>query len=213
MAISDQFSNLNFREPWTLPVLPKLFVLVFLFAAIIGVAYGALFQGQLEELAAGEQREKQLKDEYKQKKAQSVNLKAYQDQLREIDTTFGTLLKQLPNKSQMESLLVEINQSGLGRGLQFELFKPAPQETMHDFYAELPISLKLLGKYHDMGAFAADIAQLSRIVLLNDVALSVSKDGQTLTMDSTARTFRYLDDDELAAQRKAKEAAAKAAKK
>lgn len=212
MAVSSQFRNLNFREPWTLPALPKLLFLLVLFALILGAIYFAVFQGQLDDLHAGEQREAQLKAEYKDKKTKAVNLEAYRAQLREIDTTFGTLLKQLPNKSQMESLLVEINQAGLGRGLQFELFKPAPQETMRDFYAELPITLKVLGQYHDMGTFASDIAQLSRIVLLNDLALSVSKDG-SLTLDSTARTFRYLDDDELAAQRKAKEAAAKAAKK
>ncbi len=213
MAMSDQFRNLNFREPWTLPALPKLGMLLFIFAAIIGIAYLVFYQDQLQQLEYAQQQEAQLKEEYVKKKAQAVNLDAYREQLREIDTTFGTLLKQLPNKSQMESLIVEINQAGLGRGLQFELFKPAPQETMHDFYAELPITLKVLGQYHDIGTFAGDIAQLSRIVTLNDLALSVSKDGAQITLDSTARTFRYLDDEELLKQRKAKEAALKAAKK
>jgi len=139
-----------------------------------------------------------------------VNLDVLRAQLREIETSFGTLLKQLPNKSQMEALLVDINQAGLGRGLQFELFKPAQSETQREFYAELPISIKLTGNYHDMGAFASDIGQLPRIVTLNDIALNVGKDG-TLTMDTTAKTFRYLDDDELSAQRAATKAA-KAAK-
>jgi type IV pilus assembly protein PilO len=140
-----------------------------------------------------------------------VNLDLLRAQLKEIETSFGTLLKQLPNKSQMEALLVDINQAGLGRGLQFELFKPAPSETTREFYAELPISIKLTGNYHDMGAFASDIGQLPRIVTLNDIALNVGKDGM-LTMDTTAKTFRYLDEDELAAQRAAAKAA-KAAKK
>jgi type IV pilus assembly protein PilO len=135
-------------------------------------------------------------------------------QLRDIETSFGALLKQLPNKSQMEALLVEINQAGLGRGLQFELFRPAPAESVKEFYAELPITIKVTGNFHDMGAFASDVGQLPRIVTLNDMRLGVAKDG-TLTLDTTAKTFRYLDDEELAAQRKAAQAAkaAKAAKK
>jgi len=122
--------------------------------------------------------------------------------LREIDTQFGALLKQLPNKAQMDALLVDINQAGLSRGLQFELFKPAAAEAAKEFYAELPITLKLIGTYHDMGGFAADVGQLPRIVTLNNVSIEAGKDGN-LTMDVTARTFRYLDEDELAAQRKA----------
>lgn len=205
MAIAD----LNFREPWSLPALPKLLLLFCLFALILGVVYFAVWQGQLDELDAGRNEEVKLKDQYRVKKTQAVNLDLYRTQLRDIDTTFGTLLKQLPNKSQMEALLVEINQAGLGRGLQFELFRPAQQENMKDFYAELPITLKIVGSYHDMGAFASDIAQLSRIVLLNDLAVSVAKDGN-LILDSTARTFRYLDEEELAAQKKARDAAAAA---
>jgi len=136
----------------------------------------------------------------------------HRQQLREIDTQFGALLRQLPNKSQMDALLVDINQAGLGRGLQFELFKPAPQESLRDFYAELPIQVKVMGNYHDMGAFASDVGQLSRIVTLNDVKIDAGKDG-TLTMEAIARTFRYLDDQELASQRKAAAAAKKGAKK
>jgi type IV pilus assembly protein PilO len=201
-SVLDQFKNLNTRDPGSWPPLPKLGLLVLLFAAILVVAYFLDWQGQLEELDAGRNQETQLKDQYKDKKRQAVNLDLYRQQLREIDTSFGALLKQLPNKSQMEALLVDINQAGLGRGLQFELFRPAPQENVKEFYAELPITLKILGNYHDMGAFASDIGQLSRIVTLNDIALTVSKDGQ-LTMDATAKTFRYLDDEELSAQRKA----------
>jgi type IV pilus assembly protein PilO len=128
--------------------------------------------------------------------------------LREIDNSFGALLKQLPNKSQMDALLVDINQAGLGRGLQFELFKPAPQEIVKDFYAELPVSVRVTGGYHDMGQFASDIAQLSRIVTLNDIVIGpAGKDGSVLAMDTIAKTFRYLDDEEVAKQKKTAAAA------
>jgi type IV pilus assembly protein PilO len=207
IAVLDQFKNLNTRDPGSWPALPKLLLLVALFAAILVAAYFLDWQGQIEQLDAGRAQETQLKDQFKDKKRQAVNLDLYRQQLREIDSSFGALLKQLPNKSQMEALLVDINQAGLGRGLQFDLFRPAQQETVKEFYAELPITLKVVGNYHDMGAFASDIGELSRIVTLNDMALNVAKDG-TLTMDATAKTFRYLDDEELSAQR----AAAKAAK-
>ena len=209
-GVVDQFRNLNTRDPGSWPALPKLLLLVAILVGVLVVAYFLDWQGQLDELEAGRQQEAKLKQEYVDKKRQAVNLDLLRAQLREIETSFGTLLKQLPNKSQMEALLVDINQAGLGRGLQFELFKPAQSETQREFYAELPISIKLTGNYHDMGAFASDIGQLPRIVTLNDIALNVGKDG-TLTMDTTAKTFRYLDDDELSAQRAATKAA-KAAK-
>ncbi|MEO7404644.1 MAG: type 4a pilus biogenesis protein PilO [Burkholderiales bacterium] len=216
MAISDQFRGVNLGDwkQWgTMPALPKIIFLLVLVAVVMAICYFALWKEQYETYESLQAEEVKLKAEYKKKKTDTVNLELYREQVREIETSFGTLLKQLPNKSQMEALLVEINQAGLGRGLQFELFKPAAQETTREFYAELPITLKIVGSYHDMGAFASDIAQLSRIVTLNDVALSVAKDGN-LTMDTTARTYRYLDDDELAEQKKAAAAkAAKAAKK
>ena len=118
----------------------------------------------------------------------------------EVEQSFGALVKQLPNRSEIDALLTDINQAGLGRGLQFELFRPSPQEKMQDFYAELPIKIKITGTYHDMGAFASDVGKLSRIVTLNDIALSAGKDN-TLIMDATAKTFRYLDEDEIAKQR------------
>jgi len=148
---------------------------------------------------------------YAEKKAKAVNLELYVQQLREIEQSFGALLKQLPNKSEMDALLTDINQAGLGRGLQFELFRPAAQERMADFYAELPISLRITGTYHDMGAFASDVAQLPRIVTLNDVG--ILNDKGTLTMEATAKTYRYLDENEVAAQRKAAKEAKDKAKK
>lgn len=210
-GVLDQFKNLNTSDPGSWPALPKLGLLLLLLIVILAVAYFFDWQGQLEELEAGRAQETKLKAEYVDKKKQAVNLDVLENQKREIETSFGALLKQLPNKSQMEALLVDINQAGLGRGLQFELFRPAQSETVRDFYAELPINVKVTGNYHDMGAFASDIGQLPRIVTLNDMNLNVGKDG-TLTMDTIAKTFRYLDDEEVATQRAAAKAA-KAAKK
>jgi type IV pilus assembly protein PilO len=142
------------------------------------------------------------------KKRQAINLPAYQKQLEDIEQAFGALLRQLPNRSEMDALLTDINQAGLGRGLQFELFKPAASETISEFYAELPINIRVTGSYHELGSFASDISQLPRIVTLNDIAVSTGRDGM-LTMDAVAKTFRYLDEDELSKQRKAAQSATK----
>jgi type IV pilus assembly protein PilO len=201
-ALVDELKRTNWQDPGTWHWAPKLLVLL---AILIGIPIAGFFadtQGQIEELEAGRAEEAKLKQDYLNKKRQAVNLDLHRQQLREIDTQFGALLRQLPNKSQMDALLVDINQAGLGRGLQFELFKPAPQETAREFYAELPIQVKVVGTYHDMGAFASDVGQLSRIVTLNDVKIDTGKDG-TLSMEAIARTFRYLDDQEVAQQRKA----------
>ena len=206
----EQFKYLNPKDPGTWPVLPKLLALIAALVALVAAGYVADWQGQVDELAAGAEQETKLKEEYKGKKQQAVNLDLHRQQLREIDNSFGALLKQLPNRSQMDALLVDINQAGLGRGLQFELFKPAPQETTKDFYAELPVSVRVTGGYHDMGQFASDIAQLSRIVTLNDIVISpTGKDGNVLAMDTVAKTFRYLDEEEVAKQRKASAAISK----
>jgi len=210
--IAEDFKATNWQDPGTWSVIPKAVVLVAILVTLPVAGYFGLWQGQLEELEAGKQQEVKHKQDYLNKKKQAVNLDLHKQQLREIDTQFGALLKQLPNKSQMDALLVDINQAGLGRGLQFELFKPAAQEVVRDFYAELPIAVKVIGVYHDMGAFASDVGQLSRIVTLNDVVIEAGKDGN-LVMDVTARTFRYLDDDEVSAQRKAAVGAKKGAKK
>ena len=208
----DDLRRLNFRDAGNWPLLPKLVVLGIIFVAI--VALGGLFdwRDQLETYDRVQGDEDKLKEEYASKKARAVNLELYVQQLKEIEQSFGALLKQLPNKSEMDALLTDINQAGLGRGLQFELFKPATQERMADFYAELPINVKVTGSYHDMGAFASDVAQLPRIVTLND--LSILNDKGTLTMDAVAKTFRYLDEEELAKQkRQAKDAKAGKGKK
>ncbi len=201
-ALLDEIKRTNWRDPGTWHAAPKSLVLLAILVAIPVAGYFAHTSNQIEELDLGQAEEGKLKEQYLAKKKQAVNLDLHRQQLREIDTQFGALLRQLPDKSQMDALLVDINQAGLGRGLQFELFKPAPSDTVREFYAELPIQVKVIGTYHDMGAFASDVGQLSRIVTLNDVSLVAGKDGN-LTMDATARTFRYLNDDETAAQRKA----------
>jgi len=204
----DDIRRLNIREAGNWPLLPKIVVLGLIFVVIV-IAGGLLdWRDQFDALDRVQAEEGKLRESYASKKAKGVNLELYVQQLREIEQSFGALLKQLPNKSEMDALLTDINQAGLGRGLQFELFKPATQERLADFYAELPISVKVTGSYHDMGAFASDVAQLPRIVTLNDIA--IANDKGTLTMDAVAKTFRYLDEDEVAKQRRsAKDAKAK----
>ncbi len=201
-AIVEEFKSTNWKDAGTWRAAPKIVVLLAILVGVPVVGFLVFNQGQIEELEAGHDKEEKLKLEYVGKKKQAINLDLHRQQLREIDTQFGALLKQLPNKSQMDALLVDINQAGLGRGLQFELFKPAAAEIRREFYAELPIDVKVTGTYHDMGAFASDVGQLSRIVTLKDVVIISGKDG-ILTLDAIARTFRYLDDDEIAEQRKA----------
>ena len=197
----DDLRRLNPRDIGSWPALPKLGALFILLLLLVFAGYWFDWQNQLDELARDRAKEQDLRTAFLDKKKQAVNLEAYRKQLAEIEESFGEMLKQLPNKSEMEALLTDINQAGLGRGLQFELFRPAPAETRSEFYAELPITIKLAGNYHDIGAFASDISQLSRIVTLNDIGLSANKSG--LTLDAIAKTFRYLDDSEVAAQRKA----------
>ena len=184
------------------PFAPKLGLLLIGLILIVFAGYWFDWQGQLEELEKSQNKEEQLRQVFLDKKKQAVNLEIYRKQLSEIGQSFGTLLKQSPNKSEMDALLTDINQAGLGRGLQFELFRPAGQETVSEFYAELPINIRITGNYHELGAFASDIAKLPRIVTLNDININPTKDG-TLAMDAVAKTYRYLDEDEIAKQKQA----------
>jgi type IV pilus assembly protein PilO len=208
-ALIDEFKRTNWKDPGTWHAAPKLLVLLGILIAIPVAGYFIDTSSQIEDLEKLRGEEGRLKEQYLDKKRQAINLDLHRQQLREIDTQFGALLRQLPNRSQMDALLVDINQAGLGRGLQFELFRPAPGEITREFYAERPITVRVTGSYHDMGAFASDVGQLPRIVTLNDVSISADPKGGVLTMDATARTFRYLDDDELAAQRKGAKGPAK----
>lgn len=206
----DDFKNLDPRNPgqWPWPV--KLVSFLGIFAAVLIVAYFVLYQDQLAEKDKTEKQEETLKNTFIEKKKLAVNLEAYKTQRAEIEQSFGALLKQLPTKSEMDALLIDINQAGLGRGLQFELFKPAANENFTEFYAELPVNLKVTGNYHDLGAFASDVAKLPRIVLLNDLSIQAGREG-ALSMDAIAKTYRYLDAEELAKQRKATKDKAKPA--
>lgn len=198
----DELRRLDPKKIGSWPVAPKIGVLVLVLAAILGAGYWFDWSGQMEQIDAEKAREEELKTTFLTKKKEALNLPAYRKQLEDIEKQFGALLRQLPGKSEIDALLTDINQAGLGRGLQFELFKPAAAETLREFYAELPISIRITGTYHDIGAFASDVGKLSRIVTLNDISLAANKDG-SLAMDAVAKTFRYLDDEELAAQRKA----------
>ena len=211
----DDLRNLNLRNVGNWPVLPKVLMLLGIVAVIVALGYFFDWKDQWETLEVAQAEEGKLKTQYAEKKAKAINFELYVQQLNEVEQSFGALVKQLPNRSEIDALLTDINQAGLGRGLQFELFRPAAQEKMAEFYAELPIRLRITGTYHDMGAFASDIAQLPRIVTLND--LNITNDKGTLVMESDAKTFRYLDEEEIAKQRAlakaAKDKGAKGAKK
>lgn len=194
--IVEDFKTLDPKDPGLWPVLPRAVILFSVFCVILAAAGWFGWNVQWDELEVKRKDEISLKEKWVDKKKQAINLDEYRRQLAEIDRSFGALLKQLPNKSEMEALLVDINQAGLGRGLQFELFKPG-SEARRDFYAELPISIKLTGNYHDLGAFAGDVAKMPRIVTLNDIEVVVGRDT-TLAFTSTAKTFRYLDEEEMA---------------
>lgn len=209
----DDIRNLDPAQIGSWPVVPKLVALLALLIGVIFAGYWFDWRQQVENLDSARQKEQQLRTSFIDKQKQAVNLEAYREQLATIEQEFGEMLKQLPNKSEMEGLLTDINQAGLGRGLQFVLFKPAQSESMSEFYAELPISIKLTGNYHDMGAFASDVSQLPRIVTLSNIELTKDNrkgGGGTLEMSATARTYRYLDETEIAARRQAANAAAKA---
>lgn len=217
----EDFNNIDFKNAGNLPLPVKLVLLAVVFLMLVAAGYWFMWRTATEELDRARAKEVELKDLFTQKKRQSINLEAYKQQMVDIERTFGALLKQLPDRSQMDGLLTDINQVGLEKGLEFELFKPG-QEIIGDFYAELPISIKVIGGYHDLGNFASDISRLPRIVTLNDLAIvSPSQDKNTgkgasapsdgvLVMEAVARTYRYLDAGEVAAKREAERKAAAA---
>lgn len=211
-ALVEDFKTLDPKDPGAWPLIPRVIILIGVFIVLLLLAAWFGWQGQLEELDGKRQEEVRLKDDWLNKKKQAVNLDEYRNQLAEIERSFGALLRQLPNAAEMESLLVDVNQAGLGRGLQFELFKPGG-EIVRDFYAELPITVKITGSYHDFGAFAGDVAKLPRIVTLNDIDVAPAGNGEALTLTTTAKTFRYLDEAELAARKRAEQAKKGAKKK
>jgi len=202
--LAAQFEGLQGRHPGLWPLAPRLLCAAGVMAAVLGLGYYFYWSGQFEEQDVLAAQELKLRDDYKAKMAQAINLDALEAQQQQVNRYVERLEKQLPSKAEMAALLSDINQAGIGRGLQFELFKPG-QVVVKDYYAELPIDIKVTGKYHDIGAFAADMARMPRIVTLNNLALTAGKDG-TLSLDAIAKTFRYLDQDELDAQAKARKA-------
>jgi len=212
MSLIDDLKTLDTKQPgnWPWPIKIGAFVLIFVLIQV--AAWFLLWQAQTEEVERGRAEVTKQKEVFLEKKKLAVNLEAYKQQRAEIEQAFGALLKQLPNKSEMDALLIDINQAGLGRGLAFELFKPASSENFTEFYAELPVNIKVTGQYHDLGAFASDVAKMPRIVLLTDLKIDPPKDG-VLAMEAVAKTYRYLDEEEVGKQRKAaKDKAAKAGK-
>lgn len=199
--LASQFRGLNPNDPSVWPAIPRYGLCLLLMIAVVVGLWFAWLTNSDEELKAAKAQEITLKEDYKKKLVKAVNLEALIKQREQVQQYVTQLEKQLPSKAEMDALLSDINQAGLGRSLQFEFFKPG-SVNVKEYYAELPINMKLSGRYHDMGAFASDIANLSRIVTLNNMAIGAGKDG-SLTMETIARTYRYLDPEEIAAQRKA----------
>ncbi|ABM55813.1 type IV pilus inner membrane component PilO [Verminephrobacter eiseniae] len=203
-VILGQFKNLDNKDPSLWPTVPKIFLYLAVMAAVAVASWFIFLKDYETELEEARSKETALRDGYRQKLVKAVNLDVLKKQREQIQQYVIQLEKQLPSKAEMAALLSDINQAGLGRSLQFELFKPG-QVVAKNYYAELPIAIRVSGKYHDIGAFAADIAHLSRIVTLNNIAIAPTgaRGANMLTLDATARTFRYLDPEEVQAQKKA----------
>jgi len=202
MSLIDDLKTLDPKQPGNWPWAVKVLAFLAIFIVVQVAAYFIFWQAQAEAIEKGRADVAKQKEVFLEKKKLAVNLEAYKQQRAEIEQSFGALLKQLPNKSEMDALLIDINQAGLGRGLAFELFKPQEKENFTEFYAELPVNIRVTGNYHDLGAFASDVAKMPRIVLLTDVKLDPPKDG-VLSMEAIAKTYRYLDEEEVSKQRKA----------
>jgi type IV pilus assembly protein PilO len=206
-ALLGQFQGLNPRDPAAWPGLPRAVLCLALAAGIVVALWFAWLESSDVELEKEQRKEVTLREDYKKKLAQAVNLEALRKQREQVQGYVTQLEKQLPSKAEMDALLSDINQAGLGRSLSFELFRPGGV-SVREYYAELPIALRVTGRFHDVGSFAADIANLSRIVTLNNLQIAPAKDGM-LVMDATAKTYRYLDGEEVAAQRKSAPGAVK----
>ncbi len=207
--ILDELRSLDPKQPgnWPWPFKAGAFILIFVLIQV--AAWFFFWDAQNEAIEKGRAEVAKQKEVFLEKKKLAVNLDAYKQQRAEIEQAFGALLKQLPNKSEMDAPLIDINQAGLGRGLAFELFRPAEKENFTEFYAELPVNIKVTGNYHDLGAFASDVAKMPRIVLLTGLKLDPPKDG-VLSMEAVAKTYRYLDEEEVAKQRSQAKGAKKA---
>ncbi len=207
----EDFNNIDLNNAGNAPLPVKAFLLSILFALVLAIGYYLMWMPALESLESEKAKETSLKTAFLDKKRQAVNLDVYKQQMSEIETAFGALLKQLPDRSQIDGLLTDINQAGLERGLEFELFKPGA-EIVSEFYAEMPISIKIIGQYKDLGAFATSVSKLSRIVTLDNINITKRPKDQKsnqfaddlLVMNATARTYRYLDASEIESVQSAK---------
>ena len=199
--IASQFRGLNPNDPASWPAIPKAALCIFVATAIVVALWFVWLTNSADELEAEQKKEVGLREDYKKKLVQAVNLDALRKQREQVQQYVTQLEKQLPSKAEMDALLSDINQAGLGRSLTFEHFRPG-QVSVKEYYAELPISVRVTGRYHDIGSFASDIAHLSRIVTLNNLNVAPAGDGK-LSLEAQAKTYRYLDPDEVAAQRKA----------
>lgn len=217
-VLKSQFRDLNGVHPGLWPILPRVLLALGVAALAVVAGYFLYWQSQYEELEAGAQQELKLRDEFTLKVGQAVNLEELKRQKEKVDQYVVQMEKQLPGKAEMAALLSDINNAGTGRGLTFELFKPN-RVDVKDYYAEQPIELRVNGSYHDLGAFAADLAGMARIVTLNNISLDTKpKEGKELPagmlqLNATAKTFRYLDPEEVAEQRKAANEKKKGGKK
>ncbi|MFT3717811.1 MAG: type 4a pilus biogenesis protein PilO [Pseudorhodoferax sp.] len=205
--MAGQFRNLHPSDASQWPVLPRTLLLAFVVLVALAIVWFAYLRSVEDELTSAQNQEAELRQAYEARLVKAVNLEALKKQREQIQQYVTQLERQLPSKAEMAALLSDVNQAGLGRNLQFDLFRPG-QVVVRPYYAELPITLRVTGRFHDIGAFAADVANLSRIVTLNNIAIVPARDG-ALTMDATARTFRYLDADEIAAQQAAAKGASK----
>lgn len=201
LRLTQQFRGLSARHPAQWPVLPQMLCALGCILAVLLAGWFLVWDGQLQDLEAREQEERRLQDDYRAKVKQAVNLVVLRRQKEQASEIVASLEKQLPNKAEMDALLQDVSHAGQGRGLQFELFKPG-QVVVREYYAELPIDVRITGSYHDLGGFASDVANLPRIVTLNNLSLLAGRDG-VITLEAVAKTFRYLDQEEVAAQRKA----------
>ena len=197
--MSLDINNLDLKTLADWPLPSKLVALGLLCVAIVAAGWWFDWRGGMETLDAAKQKETELRGVFTTKKNQAINLEAYKKQLADIQQAFGALLKQLPNKQEMDALITDVNQAGLGRGLQFDLFRP-DAEIVSEFYAETPIQVKVTGGYHDVAAFVSDVSKLSRIVTMQNIAMDPGKEG-VLNMDAIVKTYRYLDEEEIVARK------------
>ncbi len=199
MNMSD-LNNLDLKDIANAPVAARALVLAVLFVSLLAGGWYLFWADSLKQLNISKQEEQSLRDAYTAKKTQAYHYAAYKQRLTDVEQSLASLLRQLPNRSEMDALLTDINQAGVGQGLDFELFRPG-SESMAEFYATLPVSIKVTGRYHDIASFVSDLAKLPRIVTLHDISLVPAKDG-ALNMDARIQTYRYLDENELAASKK-----------